>query len=138
MLIDVTSGVLHTWVVPGPLYPGLHYPPKLKRKDLAMSRGQSSCCSSHRLVTGSGLALTTGDPHWRSSKMFHSNIDRSWFDMVYALLVPGRVIFSICSTLSGPTFGLVFYSYTINGGLPDICCNVSNSMLLLLLSLNKS
>lgn len=58
--------------------------------------------------------------------------------MVYALLVPGRVNISISVTLSYPVFGLVFCSYTINGGLPDICCNVFNSMLLLRLSLNKS
>lgn len=80
----------------------------------------------------------TGNSSKRSSNPFRSDIDRSWFDMVDALLVPGRVNFSISSTLSDPTFGLVFCSYTINGGLPDICCNVSNSMLVLRLSLNKS
>ena len=60
--------------------------------------------------------------------------------MVYALLVPGRVNISISKTLSYSylAFGLVFCSYTINGGLPDISCNVFNSMLLLRLSLNKS
>lgn len=84
------------------------------------------------------ISFRTGNYSRRSSNPFRSDIDRSWFDMVYALLVPGRFNISISETLSYPAFGLVFCSYTINGGLPDICCNVFNSMLLLRLSLNKS
>lgn len=84
------------------------------------------------------ISFCIGNYSRRSSNPFRSDIDRSWFDMVYALLVPGRVNISISKTLSYPAFGLVFCSYTINGGLRDICCNVFNSMLLLRLSLNKS
>lgn len=78
----------------------------------------------------------TGNDFGRSENPWSSDIDRSWFDMVDVLLVPGRVNFSISLTLSDPAFGLVFCLYTINGGLLDICCNVPNSMLLLRLSLN--
>lgn len=88
------------------------------------------CCS---------YTFGTGNSSRRSSNPFFSDMDRSWLDMVYALLVPGRVNISNSETLDYPPFGLVvFGSYTINGGLPDICGNVSNSMLLLLLSLLKS
>jgi hypothetical protein len=41
------------------------------------------------------LEFRTGNFSRRSSNPFRSDIDRSWFDMVYALLVPGRVNFSI-------------------------------------------
>ena len=56
LLIAVASGVLRTWVVPGPLCPGLHcppYDPKLKMS-LATRRGHSSCCGSLRSVPGLG------------------------------------------------------------------------------------
>jgi hypothetical protein len=49
-------GSSHTWVVPGPLCPGLHcppYDPKLKTS-LATRRGHSSCCGSLRSVPGLG------------------------------------------------------------------------------------
>ena len=84
------------------------------------------------------MTLNTGNDFWRSENPWSSDLDRSWFDMVDALLVPGRVHLSISETLSDPAFGLVFCSYTINGGLPDICGNVPNSMLLLRLSLHQS
>lgn len=83
------------------------------------------------------ISFRIGNDSRRSSNPFRSDIDRSWFDMVYALLVPGRVNISISVTLSYPAFWLVFCLYTINGGLFDICCNVFNSMLLFRLSFNK-
>lgn len=83
------------------------------------------------------MKFRIGNDSRRSSNPFRSDIDRSWFDMVYALLVPGRVNISISVTLSYPAFWLVFYLYTINGGLFDICCNVFNSMLFFRLSFNK-
>lgn len=41
------------------------------------------------------ILFRTGNCSRRSSNPFRSDIDRSWFDMVYALLVPGRVNISI-------------------------------------------
>ena len=38
-----------------------------------------------------GINEHDGNSSRRSSNPFRSDIDRSWFDMVYALLVPGRV-----------------------------------------------
>ena len=83
------------------------------------------------------ISFRIGNDSRRSSNPFRSDIDRSWFDMVYVLLVPGRVNISISVTLSYPAFWLVFCLYTINGGLFDIYCNVFNSMLLFRLSFNK-
>lgn len=41
------------------------------------------------------ISFRTGNYSRRSSNPFRSDIDWSWFDMVYALLVPGRVNISI-------------------------------------------
>ena len=64
------------------------------------------------------------DLHWnyssKSSNLFDSDVDRSCFDMILTLLVLVRVNIRINWSLSYPAFGLIFYLYTINGGLIDI------------------
>ncbi|KAH0854742.1 LOW QUALITY PROTEIN: hypothetical protein HID58_044827 [Brassica napus] len=70
----------------------------------------------------------TGQSAGEKFESVRSDIDRSWFDMVYVLLVPGRVNISISVTLFLPCLLTRLF---------DIYCNVFNSMLLFRLSFNK-
>jgi hypothetical protein len=83
------------------------------------------------------MEFRTGNFFRRSSNPFRLDIDRSWFDMVYVLLVPGRGTFVRSYSLSYPTVGLVWCLYTRSGGALDLCGPVVNGMRLLRLSLNK-
>lgn len=67
-------------------------------------RWTSGRISYELLIQQIGMEFSTGNYSRRSSNPFCSDIDRSWFDMVYALLVPGRVNISINETLSDPAF----------------------------------